>query len=396
MMTPDARLIANTVTSGARPVPTLVVRPAVIPVHLGIAKFGNFIFCPSHSPYSRSEAGKRDLGERAREINSIKVAAHSTNGTRLTTYDFKTLLALFKIFHEQPEKGESIEFSLYGLATCRRLPWGGKTRSAVSESLYRLLTNPVQGLFGTDASPAPILSLLDIPERSQGPSGNRAPARFRFHDAILAEMRAGRKKPIAYDVVMQIRGEISLLAYLYLDLVLHDKDSYERRAQGLLNDLLITGDYPHASWRKRMLQRIADELNGLSLSSGVLDLHVERAKGSTREWKLIATKSPFMSRSTVSTVQLPNRPRSLIPSEELVLQDIFTFLEESGEDDTHSRNFYKKALRELGPDLVSATLSNARYARAQGIVRGELRQYLTGAIQSLRRERERQLNACAV
>jgi hypothetical protein len=91
-----------------------------------------------------------------------------------------------------------------------------------------------------------------------------------------------------------LESDIAQLLYVYLDLIMADKQRYERRTKELFDDVGLEGtEYRKPSVRKRLLQRALDELWGLTLSTGVISYaRLERTKD-RKDYKVIFRKAPL-------------------------------------------------------------------------------------------------------
>ena len=70
---------------------------------------------------------------------------------------------------------------------------------------------------------------------------NKEVGYFRFDDFILKNLLANYTKPVLLDTVLSFESEIAQILYTYLDLILYDKPTYERRTKELFEDLELNG-----------------------------------------------------------------------------------------------------------------------------------------------------------
>src|SRR5207237_10920155 len=95
------------------------------------------------------------------------------------------------------------------------------------------------------ARPEDVTDKTAIPETVRG--------FFRFHELIAANLARRYTKPILFEIAMGLRGEIALGLYSFLDVVMANKPSWERRATELLrDDLAVSGSYRWPADRRRL------------------------------------------------------------------------------------------------------------------------------------------------
>src|SRR5213594_38067 len=90
----------------------------------------------------------------------------------------------------------------------------------------------------------------------------------------------------------EIRGEIALKLYSYLDLIMADKNRFERCTRELFEDLGLKGEsYRNPSKRKQNLQSAIRELQGVMLTTGMLkSVSIEKTKDG-KDYKAIFCKT---------------------------------------------------------------------------------------------------------
>src|SRR5436305_5521931 len=94
---------------------------------------------------------------------------------------------------------------------------------------------------------------------------------FKFDDHVLANLQLNYTKPVCIEEFFKLKSEIAQLIYSHIDLMLFDKNRYERRSKELFDDLgLRNTEYGHMYERKRAIEKALKELGGIRLSSGVL------------------------------------------------------------------------------------------------------------------------------
>jgi len=180
---------------------------------------------------------------------------------------------------------------------------------------------------------------------------------WRFHERLLSNLLWQYTKPFRLDVLTELSGELSVLCYAYLDLLLADKTELELTTRTLFEDLKIEGKrYRYPSVRKQSLEPVMTELQGIKLSSGVLEeIRLERTQ-SGEDWKLVLRKRPFRKGAEEAEAQ------ALV---EEILQVV---------GDEHSRGFYvklaRRALEEpILLDLIYRCLSEVKEEEREGLIR---------------------------
>ena len=136
-----------------------------------------------------------------------------------------------------------------------QLGWGQKTLRMLKMSLRRLRKVPITWFYSfydknaeryiSTEEPMTILGALRLIEVRSAAVGQqptvktvksptadrpeRIKSRFRFNEYIERNLSMGYTKPVFLNVAMTLRGEIALSLYSFLDIVMADKVSWERR-----------------------------------------------------------------------------------------------------------------------------------------------------------------------
>ena len=222
----------------------------------------------------------------------------------LRLQDYKILSALTKLWEEAKRPvNENVSFALHQLAELLKLHWGGKTHGELYQSLERLKTIPIiwedsfyQKETDTTERLVTYFNMLDelmIFERRRGSKkGQRylAFSQFRLNSKIINNLLHNYSKPIYLDILIKLKKDISILLYGHLDLIMADKNIYERTTQHLFADLDLT-KYEYPSQRKRLLEPTLKELEGVELTTGVLSqAKLEKTKDG-KDWKVVFRKS---------------------------------------------------------------------------------------------------------
>lgn len=222
----------------------------------------------------------------------------------LRLQDYKILSALTKLWEEAERPvNKNVSFALHQLAELLKLHWGGKTHGELYQSLERLKTIPIiwedsfyQKETDTTERLVTYFNMLDelmIFERRKGSKkGQRylAFSRFRLNNKIINNLLHNYSKPIYLDILIKLKKDISILLYGHLDLIMADKNLYERKTQHLFTDLDLT-QYRYPSQRKRLLEPTLKELEGVELTTGILSQAKLEKTRDGKDWKVVFRKS---------------------------------------------------------------------------------------------------------
>ena len=93
------------------------------------------------------------------------------------------------------------------------------------------------------------------------------------------------------------------MLYSHLDLIMADKNHYERCTRDLFVDLGLRGSsYRYASNRKQVLSRGLNELVGLRINTGIIETAVIEKTKDGKDYRLVAQKAPLRSVDEGSTL----------------------------------------------------------------------------------------------
>jgi hypothetical protein len=267
-----------------------------------------------------------------------------------------------------------------------RLSWGKKTYDLLKASLRRLRKVPITWEWSfydktirklrRFEEPLNILGKLQFREvLRRDPGGSRRQTAdpggdascFRFNEYIERNLMYRHTKPIFFEVAMRLRGEIALGLYAFLDVILPDKLTWERRATELLrDDLTVRGTYSRPAERRRLLMRAVNELQGKPISTGILKLSVVKARDNG-DYKLVVRKTPFKPRRP------PPKPD---PRRDNLVEEILAVA-----GDEHSRPYYAKLVRELPEHVVWELISETRQAKLEGRIKTTPARFFTDLAQ---------------
>lgn len=240
---------------------------------------------------------------------TAKVKVGFTDEGVLTTEDQKTYYALIKHWEDKGRSEKQISFSLRQLAKIlKKGEWGTNVIESISKSMIRL-----RGTLFTwensyfDNSTKETLELLDtfnilselkIAKRKRDGAVNNEAGYFRFNDFILKNLLTNHTKPLLLDAVLQFKSEIAQLLYTHLDLILADKNRYERRTKELFDDLGLGGKkYVYPSGRKQELEKALQELQGVRLTTGFITSATLKRTTDKKDYKIVVRKSSLKEKS---------------------------------------------------------------------------------------------------
>jgi len=221
----------------------------------------------------------------------------------ITTEDQRMLYALVKQWEDTGKSGTQVFFSDRLLARLLKKSWGTNVIEALTGSLRRLRLTPLRWIKSYRRSDTPnkeveeevpftILSDLKIIRRKSDGHVTNQQGYFQFDRNLLENLLNNYTKPLLLDEFFKLKSEIGQLIYSHIDLIMADKNHYERCSKDLFRDLGL-GEltfYQHASHRKQALNRALKELRGIGLSTGVLtSAAVERTKDG-KDYKVVFQK----------------------------------------------------------------------------------------------------------
>jgi len=283
-------------------------KPERIRAELNIEKWPA-IWNPTHSKTrSRLHAQSRTLeresaaADGTRTVSKVTINPIAQLGD-LTTDDQRTLYALIKHWEERGKLQHETPFSIRHLAKLlHKKGWGTNVIDAVTGSLERLRGTMLvwtrsyrskdQRVEDLETVYINILSKLKIIRRKVDGHVTTEAGYFQFDDQILKNLVQNYTKPFLYDVFIEIRGEIALKLYSYLDLIMADKNRFERCTRELFEDLGLKGEsYRNPSKRKQNLEKAFAELTGIMLTTGVLKSATIVKTKDRKDYKAVFQKS---------------------------------------------------------------------------------------------------------
>lgn len=217
--------------------------------------------------------------------------------------DYKILCALVKLWEEAGRPANTgVNFALHEISHSLRIDWGGKTYKEIHRALTRLKAIPItweDSFYQKDTKTTEkmidyfnILEDLRIFERKRDKADQPyfAFSIFKLNYRIVNNLLNNYSKPLFLDVILKFKKEISVLLYGHIDLVMADKNLYERKTQQLFGDLELS-EYNYPSQRKRLLEPVLEELEGVELTTGILSQAKLEKTVDGKDWKVVFRKS---------------------------------------------------------------------------------------------------------
>jgi hypothetical protein len=241
-------------------------------------------------------------GDDGGKIVSRVEVGYTQLGT-LTTEEQKLLYVLIKLWEDAGKPDVQVFFSTRSLARMlKKKGWGTNVIHAITKSLRKLRTIPIEwvnsyfdktkeGAVLVDRRPFSILGELRVVERAQDGAVNSSLGYFKFDDHILRNLQLNYTKPVCIEEFFKLKSEIAQLVYTHVDLIMNDKNRYERRSRELFDDLgLKNAEYGHMYERKRALEKAVKELDGIRLSSGILRSATVEKTNDGKDYKVVFSK----------------------------------------------------------------------------------------------------------
>jgi len=273
----------------------------VIRQELNIEKWP--LFAPSTYRKKSREITREILlenGNRAERKVTIGKTQQGEMGI-LRIVDYKIFCGLVGIWEEagKPKEGKT-NFAIHNLAKMLKLQWGRSTYRHIYKALERLKVIPIiwedsfyQKETNTTERMVRYFNILDdlvIFERRAGNQMYLAISSFKLNNRIISNLLNNHSKPLYLDEIVKLKKEISVLLYRYIDLVMADKNHFERRTRELFSDLELS-EYKYPSKRKQLLSPVLKELEGAELSTGMISRADLEKTTDGKDWKVVFKKS---------------------------------------------------------------------------------------------------------
>ncbi|MBI4708150.1 MAG: replication initiator protein A [Candidatus Omnitrophica bacterium] len=220
----------------------------------------------------------------------------------LRIFEMKGFYTLIKIWEKAGKPiDKNVNFALHQVAEILKREWGGTTYRQIKNMIDKLRFIPIKWIYSWKVKDGEeeytledgftILADKRIFEKKESGQMEFSFSSFRFHNAILKNLIENHTKPVYLDVILKLKKEVSILLYRHLDLIMADKNYFERRTRELFSDLELS-EYSRPSARKRLLEPVLKELEGVELSTGILNQAKLKMTKNGEDWKVVFKKSP--------------------------------------------------------------------------------------------------------
>ncbi len=236
-----------------------------------------------------------------RKVTIGKVNENEVDILRIT--DYKVFNALVKLWEEAGRPAaKRVHFTLYSMSGSLKTTGGGRNYKELHKALERLRSVPIKwedSFYQKESDTTEkivkyfnILEDLEIFERKRDKADQPyfAFSVFKLNYRIINNLLNNYSKPLYLDVLLKFKKEISVLLYGHIDLIMADKNLYERRTRELFSDLELS-EYSRPSARKRLLEPALRELEGVELTTGILDYAKLEKTIDGKDWKVVFRKS---------------------------------------------------------------------------------------------------------
>ncbi|OAO03113.1 hypothetical protein A8B75_00955 [Sphingomonadales bacterium EhC05] len=285
-----------------------------------IGKFAGVIFA---SPYAKNVNEIRKYNWQVvdddQTLDASLTVTPLTGQKTPTTTTFRVFLALIQVWEHIgfPEDG-IVRFSARQLCNVIGWRWAGTdTANRIYEHLKILSGTSISWTLAYQSKDGQLSKLYDdmsilssASYRQRGslfePEKFSIVQKIRLNPDLVDNMLAGHVRPMNYVAFKKIGNDTTAVLYTCLDLYLHKKPKWERRAVALLSsDLALMGKrYEKRFNRHAKLKEFVRELDGVALFTGTLRLAIEETADG-KDWKLVARKEKTAS---------PKRQRPIVKS----------------------------------------------------------------------------------
>jgi len=236
-----------------------------------------------------------------RKVTIGKVNENEVDILRIA--DYKIFNVLIKLWEKTGRPvNEKVNFTLYNVSTSLKTTGGGRNYQELRKALERLRSVPIKwedSFYRKETDTTEklvkyfnILEDLEIFERRKEKSDQAyfAFSSFKLNYRIIINLLNNYSKPLYLDVILGFEREISVFLYRHLDLIMADKNFYERNTEYLFDDIELS-KYKYPSQRKRLLKPALKELEGVELTTGILSQAKLEKTVDGKDWKVVFKKS---------------------------------------------------------------------------------------------------------
>ncbi|MFH0947457.1 MAG: RepB family plasmid replication initiator protein [Elusimicrobiota bacterium] len=326
---------------------------------------------------------QRTNGDGLTQTVSISPLEKNSKHYTLTASECKLMYVLKKLWQNA---GSSLEkpvlFSMKQLADELGLKWSGETLKHLKRWLMALRGVMIifENCYKTSkdgeiikmTEMMTILHHLKIFEKNKKDTGVPISAfsEFQFHPYILQSLHNNFVKPVRLDVICQLKSDIAVILYRWLDLMLFGQNMIEREFGNLAKELGL--EHIRNNNLLNQVKHAASELEGKELVTGMIETcKVERLKDG-RGWKLVVKKSKVVNavlgdsdnyrQQAENEVQCRKYFDSLAPETQ---KQIMTKINQAAEQDEGYKLVHSENGRQLWKDgklieLINQMLTNKR------------------------------------
>jgi len=224
----------------------------------------------------------REIIHRTKDRELKIIVGKTEEGLEIAVFDvddWKVYYALVRLWEKAGKPLTPVNFTLRQLAGELGLPDDNRTYKYLRKHLERLRFIPIKFIetyYYKDGEQKltvyfTLLGNLKLFERKKERDNNQqyfAFSSFRFSDEVLKNLIEGNTKPVLFNVVKNLKTEIAVIVYRYLDLILYSVDEHEIDLKKLAEMCGIT---EQPIWRiKQRLKKPFDELIGKEITGGVI------------------------------------------------------------------------------------------------------------------------------
>ncbi|MFA5780388.1 MAG: hypothetical protein WC947_09665 [Elusimicrobiota bacterium] len=237
-------------------------------------------------------------------IQTVSISPLEKNGKHytLTASECKLMYVLKKLWQNSScPLDKPVLFSFRQAADELGLKWSGETLKHLKRWLMALRgvmiifencykTSKANEVLETTEMMT-ILSHLKIYKKSNKKTGEPISAfsEFQFHPYILQSLHNNFVKPVRLDVICELRSDIAVILYRWLDLMLFKENVIERGLGKLAKELGL--EHIRSNNFLNQVRDAADKLEGKELVTGLIEsCKVEKLKN-CKGWKLVVRKS---------------------------------------------------------------------------------------------------------
>ncbi|MEJ1411803.1 MAG: hypothetical protein RPU60_16655 [Candidatus Sedimenticola sp. (ex Thyasira tokunagai)] len=277
-----------------------IVRP-----ERNIERWSNFIF-----PHARAQClNKKRTKEWSIKLPDGRPAQGSISIEPVVdqkAYTYRTYdvyLALTHIWYELGMPEDIFTVSLRDIARAMEVPLNGKWSALIMSELeclyktvlswrlsFKTLENEQETVKNQHILET--FNYMALNERASLENRFKASCQIRFDQKIRDNLREKQTIPVNWTVRKSIKSQLAKVFYGRVDNILAGQIRYERGAINLLDDLQISGvkEYQYKSRRKRLVDMLQAELDGVTLSSGAkLEVEVKKTVDGS-DWKICCAR----------------------------------------------------------------------------------------------------------